>query len=386
MKHLASLTAVVLIILGPLDPSVNHTQAANWQLKTVQEAESKPTQEPVAEEEQTEQEAESPTDGSDEPKLVEVPQPELNRNEIRLHMFDGTIITGNLSSQSLTLTTDYGTLNIPMDEVLEVKPGLDSYPQLQVNIERLVDELGAPDYNARLAARKKLSDMGLRIKLALEEFDGGGNAERKKHLDELKREIQQLEIEALEFDDEIETPLIRGDSVRTPHFTAVGKIQQESFQVQSKYGELAVSLQDIKLVDRQKLGGSTVRRTLEVSGDNHMLGDLKSSGIRVNRGDEITISASGSITMTPWGAKSVSNPEGSSRFGWFENNTIPSGALCAQIGDSGQAILVGRRIKFKAEQSGVLKFGIGIPANYARGNYKFPGRYRLKIEVASGNR
>lgn len=344
---------------------------------------------PSAQGEDQEQEEEDGTkkeSEEEEQDLISVTKPEVQTKEMLLHLWDGTVIAGELSTAEITVSTDYGTLNIPVDKVVEATPGLDSYPQILTNLDTLVEQLGANDYNTRQKARKELAGMGLKIKHELDRFGDGGNAERKKHLDELKKELLRLEEEADDFEEEENPirPFIRGDSLTTPTFTVVGKIQQEVFQVKSKYGLLTVKLQDVKKIDRPRAAGGEIRRSIVVTGGHFIQSNLKSSGIRVNKGDIITVSAEGSITMTPWGSNRTSTPDGSTSYGWYINNQIAGGALAAKIGDSGQPINVGSRKRFVAKKSGVLKFGIGMQAAYASGSYNFPGQYKVKVTVKAG--
>ncbi len=321
-------------------------------------------------------------DKEEEEELISTAPKEIDPRIVKLHLWDGTIITGEMSTEAISVETEYGTLVVPVENVLELEPGLESYPQILTNLDSLVEQLGDVDYNTRQAARKELTGMGLKIKNEIERFTDGGNAERKKHLDEIKKELAQIEDEAGEFEEESERIFIRGDALTTPTFTVVGKVQEEQFEVKSKYGLLTVQLQDVKKIDRPRSGGEEVRRMVVVSGSNLMQNNLKSSGIRVNKGDIVTVSAEGSITMSPWGSNRTSNPDGSTTYGWYIANEIAGGALAAKIGDSGTPMHIGRKKRFVAKKTGLLKFGIGMQASYAGGNYNFPGEYKVKISVS----
>ena len=51
-----------------------------------------------------------------------------------------------------------------------------------------------------------------------------------------------------------------------------------------------------------------------------------------------------------------------------------------QIG-SGSFVGVGNKVRFVAKSSGKLKLGIVMYSSYTRGNYQFPGAYKVKIRV-----
>ncbi|HMO12976.1 MAG TPA: hypothetical protein PKA83_02510 [Pirellulaceae bacterium] len=321
-----------------------------------------------------------------EGELLELVPGEVNEKELRLHLFDGTIICGQLSLQSLSVVTEFGPLTIPIERVLEINPGLDSYPQMLADLDRLVEQLGDADYNQRLEARRELRLLGVTIKHELNRFTDDGNVDRKKYLDELKQEIAKMEAEWEDAEeDEKPVPYIRGDSIRTPDFTVVGKLQQSQFEINSKYGVLSVNLHEVKKVDRQISGRQEIRKKVIVKGDHYIDGSTVSTGIKVNRGDVINISAMGSIVMTPWGANRTSSPDGSNSYGWYAAGTIEGGALCMKIGDNDVPSKVGSKRRIVASRSGVLRLGIGIPSGYSGGNYQYPGQYDVRIVVTPGS-
>src|SRR5262249_10174376 len=101
------------------------------------------------------------------------------------------------------------------------------------------------------------------------------------------------------------------------------------------------------------------------------------TGLRINKGDQIFVTASGSINMTPWGDTS-SDPEGSQNFGTMQPGNIPGGALIARVGTNAP-FKIGDKHNFTADRTGILDFGIAMQGNYS-GN-QFPGEYQVKIRV-----
>ncbi|MGB6041768.1 MAG: hypothetical protein WBF93_01310, partial [Pirellulales bacterium] len=176
-------------------------------------------------------------------------------------------------------------------------------------------------------------------------------------------------------------PWQRDDFITTTKFTVVGKIVEESFQVDSKYGALTVKLSDVQHAERPQSGRGIVKKSLEVSGANLVQRVWKSTGVRVSKGDEIVVRADGEIMMTPWGNNMQSKPDGGAQFGWYVQNEIAGGTLCARIGEQGQAIKVGGRATFVAKRSGTLQFGVAMVHNYAQANYNFPGHYDVQVKV-----
>lgn len=319
----------------------------------------------------------------DEEPVVTVSKPAKPRNpsEVVFHLMDGSVIAGELTVEDVTVNTEFGELKIPVKRLAGFKPGLNSNPELLQRIESLVEQLGGNDYQARQAAHRELASMGIKLQKELERFDDGGNAERKKHLAEIRAGIEQLAEQADDFAEETEDPWIRGDSIKTPDFTIVGSIQEKSFEIKSRYGMLNIRLQDIAYVDRPSGSAGETTAKVVVSGNSFIQSDPKSTGIKVNKGDTIKITAEGQITLTPWGNNYVATPDGNQQSGKFRNK-IDNGALTAKIGNS-DFILVGSRKTFVAKHSGVLKLGTAMIDNYTNG-YNYPGEFKVRVKVISG--
>lgn len=293
----------------------------------------------------------------------------------RLHMWDGSIVGGELETASITVTTEFGILEIPITKIREFRPGLLSFPEKVNEIETLVANLGSDDFDTREQAQRKLLSMGNEIRAVIGDFTDGGSAERKKRLGEIKKQIAET------LGDEAEAAsksLGQGDTVVTPGFTIVGKIEQLEFPVKSKFGQLKVKLSDIKRADRQfHFGPSEMRKTVSVDGMALLQRQPVATGIRVNQGDTIEISADGNVNWTNW--NKISDPEGLDGQGNYEN--IRSGTLCAKIG-SGKAIKIGKQQKFVASASGTLYLGIAMQASYLNNSsYRWVGSYNATIRV-----
>ncbi len=106
--------------------------------------------------------------------------------------------------------------------------------------------------------------------------------------------------------------------------------------------------------------------------------DFVDCGIRVKRGDKISVSADGQIIMTPWGTEMKSTPDGGPNFDWYIQDKIPGGALVAKIG-GGEVQKVGAKWTFVADRSGVLRFAVAMNDQYA--DQAFPGNYNVRIRV-----
>lgn len=307
----------------------------------------------------------------------------VDPQQVRLHLNDGLLISGKLSIESLVVKTSFGDLEVPIGKIKSITPGLDSKPELMAKINKLFADLGGDDYQERELARKELINYGLKIQNELARFKDDENAERKRQLAEINKALEELEEEQEdEFDgNNVTQPWIRGDTIETIEFTIVGRIEQTQFTVASKYGPLKVALADIQVADRQLGIKAEVKRSLTVDATNLVQRSYKSSGIRVEKGDEIVVRASGSLVMSPWGSNVSSTPDGGQNYGWYKQNEIPGGALVAKVGSKGKEIKVGSKGTFTAKSSGVLQFGIAMQHQYANQGYNFPGQYNIRVKV-----
>ena len=349
----------------------------------VMQAEGQPDQDPgdaATPETAADSETNDANDGPVTDTAIESEQPQLGKKFIRFHMWDGSIVGGEVAIDRIDIATEFGTLQIPIEKILKFYPGLDSIPELNNRISQLVDDLGDSSFDRREAAHRELLAMGLQIREQIGRFEDGGSVERKKHLAELRRQIDELLDDIDEADEQnVERALIQGDMIITSDFSIVGKIQQSDFLLASKFGELSVNLADIRLGDRSfNVMKPEVRKSVTVSGMSFFQTKPTSTKIRVNRGDKISIRASGVVQWTNWSTSS--GPDGIDNQGQWEG--MNSGTLAARIGNSTKTIKIGEKADFVASQSGVLFLGIAIRDNYAHNNgYRWEGEYTAKVTV-----
>jgi hypothetical protein len=169
--------------------------------------------------------------------------------EVRLQLWDGSILTGDLGIDSIHIDTKFGMLEVPVSNIQYLRPGLESIPELNEKLKNLVEQLGDKEFQAREQAHRELLAMGVSIRNQLRTFNDGGSAERKKHLQTLTEEIEEL----AEDEDPAQTAnssLDVEDSITTGDFTIVGRIRENEFSLKTKYGDLQIKLKDIRSGDR----------------------------------------------------------------------------------------------------------------------------------------
>lgn len=367
-----------------LQPAFFPIQAADVEVVVEQAAERdepaperKPDPEPKPEEPSREG---STPEAESEPAQVRTRQPALASGEVRLHLMEDSVVSGVLSVDSITVTTEFGTLTIPVDKLVRVTPGLDSHPEHKRKLLVLIQQLGSNQVKERDEAQKALIEMGGAIIPILNRYTNDSDAERRTRAAKI---VAELEEAAEEFSEEgtESQPLIAQDTVETTLFTVVGVVSPKSFEVKTKFGMLTVALSDIREARRDLGVSEDIRKSFAVSGTNLVQTSFKNSGIRVERGDEISITADGTIVMSPWGNNVTSTPEGGANFQWYIPNKIPGGALVARIGNSGEVFKVGSKHSFKATRAGTLYFAVAMNPQFSNQGYAFPGEYNVKVRL-----
>jgi ferredoxin len=117
-------------------------------------------------------------------------------------------------------------------EIIWTTPGLDSNTKLSQQIETLIKNLASDDYQTREQAHKDLAALGRKAQKELQRFVSDENAEIKRHVGEILKEIEE---QAEERDDDedstVEQPWIRPDTVVTTDFTVLGKVSPKEFKI-----------------------------------------------------------------------------------------------------------------------------------------------------------
>jgi hypothetical protein len=320
----------------------------------------------------------TPTPAGSAPSPSTPTDPEV----VRLHLMDGSLISGKLTVAEIDVETDFGKLTVPVTRIRSFRPGLGSHPQLGRRVHELIEELGANQFDQRESAQKALVKLGISVRHELERREDDRDNERRTRIKAILAELDESEgaaDEVSEDADQDRTAMIQQDTVETTEFTIVGRIVPKDFTINSPYGPLNVKLSDIRTGERDVNKSETLRRSLAVEGTHLVHMGLKPAKVRVDRGDRISITASGTISMTPWGNRAFSTPDGAANYGWYVENQIPGGALVAKIGDNGPIFKVGSKHTFIADRAGELQFGIGVANNH--GNQVFPGQYNVNLVV-----
>jgi hypothetical protein len=315
-------------------------------------------------------------------------RPDATRDpeSLKLHLMDGSVITGRLSLKDLSVETKFGMLNVPVANVRSFTPGLTSHPALAKQIASWIEDLGSGTFNDREAAQQALLRLGPSVRAELERRRDDSDAERRTRVKAILSEFEQAQEDADDSTSERSTSstsatYIQDDSIVTSDFTIVGRIVPQSFDVSSLYGPLTVKLADIRRVDRDGPKKEELPTNFTVTSAHIVQNGTLNTNIRLERGDSVTVSATGSIVLTPWGNQASSGPDGASNYGTFNfgGRPIPIGALIAKVGNGEEYFKIGSRQTFTAAKTGPLILAIAMHPGQA-GN-EFPGQYKVKVHV-----
>lgn len=313
------------------------------------------------------------------PALGSTPAPGV-ADTMRFHLLDGSIITGRPTVKELVVETSYGTLKIPLTELRGFRPGLDSHPDIAADLTTQVQKLGAVDAKERDAAQEALQKLGPAYRGEIEKFAEDTDFERKTRVQAILEHYDAMDQEALDQGDDAPERVIAADTIDALAFRATGRIATRSFDIASAYGNLTLRIADIHKAERDLVQArEALRRLFQVDATHLVPSRMKATAIRLRRGDRVTVTASGTINLTPWGNEATVGPEGSSNFGgWFVPNQIPHGALVGRVGN-GEPFKIGAKTTFVADRAGALELGVAIMPNYAR--QQMPGQFDVRLVV-----
>lgn len=322
---------------------------------------------------------------ADEPKAdqppprVETPAAPIDPELIKLNLMDGSMISGKLAIKEIAVETQYGSLNVPISSIRSFTPGLASHPTLAKQVNGWIADLGSANFNDREKAQKGLSKLGPAIRVELENFQNDGDTERRNRVLSLLNEFQELEEADGPASGSDPWSVQQRDVIETVDFTIVGKIVPQSFNVASQYGNLTIQLADIRRAHRDTAKKEDFRQTITITASHFAHKNPLTTTIRVERGDQVLITADGTLQMQPWGNGASSTPEGNPNYGWYMGNQIAIGALVGRVGGNEQFVKVGTKHNMTVEKPGVLQFAIAMQNDYNES--QFPGKYTLKIRI-----
>ena len=279
---------------------------------------------------------------------------------------DSTRLAGIPKIATIHVETAYGQLAIPVAEVEMVRFAEGKRQELGGRIVDLITQLGHEEFDLREQAMEEIRKIGAAAVPALQKAKDSEDEEIKSRVEKLVEELEEEEDDVDEA--EVHTVPLKGeeDEIVTRQFTARGRVLEESFTVDTKYGELVFHRKDIvSVVFREPLIRKetfTVQGSM-IAGQNRWL----DTNIDLEKDRPFEVTASGSVQLPNFG-NVAATPEGTTNApSRWENH--PAGALVAKVGD-GKAFLVGSEYAGKAPAKGRLFLGLALQSNNGNGSFE----------------
>lgn len=293
---------------------------------------------------------------------------------------DNSKVAGRPEIEILEVRTSYGLLKVPVAELVRVRFARRVSPEVEETIVRSIEQLGDEDFETRQKAAAALSDIGAAALPALRKAVKSTDEEVKQKAAELLSEIYAEQNDDAGNGDGDALPPLPGvdDEVISTRMTIKGRIVQEQFSIDSRYGRLEVATGMLSGIVFRVVGPSS--RKVNVAATFQPPGNWFDSKLEVERGQRFRINASGIVSVSNYGVSC--GPDGTTRYTSSRAyQGFPVLSLVGKIGKRGKAFLIGSDHKGKAGTSGKLYLAI-TPFYYNPGGAV--GNYQVKIDVASG--
>ena len=293
------------------------------------------------------------------------------------YLRDGSKIAGVPRLDRLQITTSYGVLNIPRDQLVRIRFARRVDEATRSRIEGLIEDLGNEDFDRREAASKSLAEVGPDALQLLRKALKSSNEEVKNRATILIGQIDTKGEGKGEKDGALPELVGAEDEVTTAKMTLRGTVSGDEIGIESRYGELKIRIADLAGAVFRASGAAAGK--VEVSAQNQAPQSWVDTKLDIEKGQKLKIDATGQITVRNYGISS--GPEGNRDWGGNSFNNFPMLALVGKIGKRGQPILIGPSFTGKANASGRLHLAVVPFTPYAGGA---TGSYQVKIQTLGG--
>jgi hypothetical protein len=341
-------------------------------------------------------------------KSPEVPKsesPKVPREpEFDVAFVDGSNIKLVVLETAFAVTTKYGKLTVPLDDLKRVELGF-RYPDgVEAKLDAAVEKLGSPVFADREAAGAEILALkdyaGPTLKRATQDADAERQRRATTLLAAVRRDVPAERVDAKDF-----------DTVETPEFTVRGRLEATTFKARTRqFGDAVVRLAEVKQF--RSLGVAVAAG--EITLDASKYGKLDWSawldtGLDISADAPLSITCTGTIDQWPQEAgKYMSGPAGNGTPApnqrqpvrvlpqgavgpvpgqpFMPNrpgmNVAPaSGAVIGRIGPASQPFLVGASLQVpRAPAAGRLYLQIA-PSHWNNDNLS--GSYKVRVKTTA---
>ena len=265
---------------------------------------------------------------------------------------DRSKVAGKPRFTKLLVKTRYGTLEVPFAELTRVRFARRLAPEIAKKIDALIDRLGRNDFDEREEAMEELRKVGDQALERLRVASGSKNEEVRNRAEILVEEIEDLTTNGAA-DDE---PGLRGleDEVRTNRMTLKGEVLADTIEIDSRYGALTISVNDLTAIHFRPTGAMS--RKVTVTPNFQPPGKWLDTKVDVQKKQDLGIQASGLTSVGDWNVNS--GPDGNTRYSGNTFGGFPPLTLIGKLGKDGKPFKVGAKYRAKANAKGRLYLSI----------------------------
>ncbi len=314
-----------------------------------------------------------------------------NDVELKLTLRDGNVVSGTSKMTSVSLSTAYGKLEIPIKNVTALDLGVASDKSVNDKVANLVKQLANSNEQMRKNAYDELVKMDIKGIPAISDFIYSSKYEPSTYADY----TADAALSELQSKYNVDGAISDKDVVSIDYeYSMGGSYDFAKIDLKTEYGTLSIPKEKIKHIDVMYTGDSGGGDlTFKLLGTKHIssntAGGWLKTGIMVKQGQKLSITASGEVTFAslsgskykPDGSIAGAATPGVSDYEGDYNTgtTYPSyGNVVFKIGEaSTQVLKAGAKFNGTAAASGMLFISIYETVF----NASNAGSYTVKISV-----
>jgi hypothetical protein len=309
--------------------------------------------------------------------------------EVDVQFANGSTVRMVLADIPIEIQTPYGKLAIPAKDLKRIEFGVHLPDGTDKQIEQAIGQLGSADFRSRENAQATL------IKLGPMAFPTLLDASKNTDLELAKR--AQAIIAKLQHDLPAKDLRVQvNDTIVTPTFTVVGRIQTSSIKAKADYfGQVQLDLVQLRTLRSTE---APLEVTVQVDAKYASRGSHEwlATDFAIDSRMKIQVSASGQIDLWPQngnGGAFISTPRGNTENGGmvmigggaggpggggFANRLrVAPGTLIGKVGDTGAPFVIGENWEGTPGREGKLFLQVA-PSPWSN---DLSGAYQVKISI-----
>lgn len=312
--------------------------------------------------------------------------------EIRVNLRDGSSFSGKTQLGNVSLVTEYGKLDIPMQNVSSLDLGISPDRSNEAKIINLIKQMGNSDENMRKSAYEELIKMSIGSISVISDFiysDKFIPAEFTDYTAEAAlNDLKAANNVGESFSDK-DIVTIDGS------YTMGGRYDFKKIDLKTEYGVLSLPKDKIQHIDVLYIpSGDGSEKSFILMGSKHISsnasGGWLKTGIGMKQGQKLTISATGEISFASLsgnkykpdgkivGGTTASNDYDLGEGDYSAGSTYPTyGNVVYKLGENGTVMKAGAKFNGAVQGSGMLYISV-YETVYNAAN---TGSYNVKVSV-----